>query len=63
MRVHYSEYSFEDTNKWTGVADMNYCRRNAGVISHNGLIYVIGIIDRVRSKELEQIRCYLFDRW
>merc|ERR1711864_51161 len=27
---------------WSPVAEMNYCRRNAGVISHNGVIYVIG---------------------
>ena len=31
-----------ETNKWSPVADMNYCRRNAGVISHNGVLYVIG---------------------
>ena len=23
-------------------SDMNYCRRNAGVITHNGLLYVVG---------------------
>merc|ERR1712180_329964 len=31
-----------DTNRWSPVAEMNYCRRNAGVLSHNGVIYVIG---------------------
>ena len=28
--------------RWSPVAEMNYCRRNAGVISHSGVIYVIG---------------------
>ena len=29
-------------HRWSPVAEMNYCRRNAGVISHSGVIYVIG---------------------
>ena len=30
------------TDTWTPIADMNFCRRNAGVVQHFGLIYVIG---------------------
>lgn len=31
-----------DTNTWSPVNDMAYCRRNAGVVAHGGLLYVIG---------------------
>ncbi|KAM7042289.1 kelch-like protein 3 isoform 2-T2 [Acridotheres tristis] len=30
------------TNTWKQVADMNMCRRNAGVCAVNGLLYVVG---------------------
>ncbi|XP_008587838.1 PREDICTED: kelch-like protein 2 [Galeopterus variegatus] len=30
------------TNTWRQVADMNMCRRNAGVCAVNGLLYVVG---------------------
>ncbi|KAG8234270.1 hypothetical protein J437_LFUL006515 [Ladona fulva] len=31
-----------DTKQWTAIADMGTCRRNAGVVSLNGLLYVVG---------------------
>lgn len=28
--------------RWTSVADMSFCRRNAGVVAHGGMLYVVG---------------------
>ena len=45
-----------ENNTWTAVAEMNYCRRNAGVVSHNGLLYVIGGDDG--SSNLQSVEVY-----
>lgn len=31
-----------ETNTWASVADMAFCRRNAGVVAYGGMLYVCG---------------------
>lgn len=31
-----------ETNTWTQVSDMSFCRRNAGVVAWGGCLYVVG---------------------
>ena len=45
-----------EKNKWTVVSEMNLCRRNAGVISHNGLLYVVGGDDGTTN--LQNVEAY-----
>ena len=45
-----------DRDEWTNVSEMNYCRRNAGVVTHNGLLYVIGGDDG--SSNLQSAEAY-----
>ena len=45
-----------DRDEWTNVSEMNYCRRNAGVVTHNGLLYVIGGDDG--SSNLQSVEAY-----
>ena len=52
-----------DRDEWTTVAEMNNCRRNAGVICHGGCLYVIGGDDG--SSNLQSIEMYdpVRDTW
>lgn len=34
--------------QWTTISDMNFSRRNAGVVANDGLLYVIGGDDGTR---------------
>ena len=45
-----------DLNRWTYVADMQTMRRNAGVISVNGLLYVCGGDDS--NQNLNSVEVY-----
>ncbi|XP_044884426.1 kelch-like protein 3 isoform X6 [Mauremys mutica] len=51
------------TNTWKQVADMNMCRRNAGVCAVNGLLYVVGGDDG--SCNLASVEYYnpVTDKW
>uniref|UniRef100_A0A6I8NSS9 Kelch-like protein 3 n=1 Tax=Ornithorhynchus anatinus TaxID=9258 RepID=A0A6I8NSS9_ORNAN len=51
------------TNTWKQVADMNMCRRNAGVCAVNGLLYVVGGDDG--SCNLASVEYYnpVIDKW
>ncbi|XP_044082881.1 kelch-like protein 3 isoform X2 [Neovison vison] len=51
------------TNTWKQVADMNMCRRNAGVCAVNGLLYVVGGDDG--SCNLASVEYYnpITDKW
>ena len=45
-KIWFSIFSFteilREINLDSSFSDMNHCRRNAGVITHNGLLYVVG---------------------
>ena len=45
-----------DRDEWTAVSEMNNCRRNAGVITNGGLLYVIGGDDG--TSNLQSVEVY-----
>jgi kelch-like protein 2/3 len=44
-----------ESRTWTPISDMNFCRRNAGIIAHNGLLFVIGGDDGTRLGPLDPL--------
>ena len=55
MRQSVERYN-PNSDSWTTVADMNNCRRNAGIVTHNGALYIIGGDDG--SQNLTSVEVY-----
>ena len=52
-----------DQNTWTTVADMDRCRRNAGVVAHNGHLYVVGGDDGTSNLPTVEVYNPKTDTW
>lgn len=52
-----------DKDNWTSASDMNFRRRNAGVVVHNGLLYVVGGDDGTSNLSSCEVYSPLLDRW
>ena len=53
--VNFVRYN-PSNDSWTTVAEMNNCRRNAGIVTHNGALYIIGGDDG--SQNLTSVEVY-----
>lgn len=62
MRKSVEAYNPE-TDSWTAVADMSFRRRNAGVVAHNGFLYVVGGDDGTSNLSSVEVYCPESDVW
>lgn len=62
VRKSVETYNYE-TDTWHSVADMHFCRRNAGVVSHGGQLYVIGGDDGSSNLASVEVYCPETDTW
>ena len=52
-----------ETGLWHSVAEMTFCRRNAGVVAHEGSLYVVGGDDGSANLASIEVYCPESDTW